>query len=48
MSRAVVWSKNNGCIYCRKAKDYIRTEKEVSVRREKCRGSGDWTPETIQ
>ncbi len=40
MSIAVVWSKNN-CIYCTKAKDFLK-KKGISVEERNVQ-SGDWT-----
>ena len=45
MSIAVVWSKNN-CIYCTKAKDYLK-KKGINVEERNVQ-SGDWTMTQLQ
>ena len=45
MSIAVVWSKDN-CIYCTKAKDYLK-KKRINVE-ERNVESGEWTLRELQ
>ena len=45
MSTAIVWSKNN-CIYCTKAKDYLK-KKGINVEERNVQ-SGDWTMTQLQ
>jgi glutaredoxin len=43
--RAVIWSKNN-CVYCTKAKDYLK-RKDIQVEERNVQ-SGDWTMTQMQ
>ena len=45
MSTAIVWSKNN-CVYCTKAKDYLK-RKDIQVEERNVQ-SGDWTMTQMQ
>ena len=45
MSTAVVWSKDN-CVYCTKAKDYLK-RKDIQVEERNVQ-SGDWTMTQMQ
>ena len=45
MSIAVVWSKDD-CMYCTKAKDYLK-KKGINVEERKVQ-SGDWTMTQLQ
>ncbi len=46
MSLAVVWSKNN-CIYCTKAKDYLK-KKGIQVEERNVEAGGQWTLRELQ
>ena len=41
MSIAVVWSKNN-CIYCTKAKDFLK-KKGIQIEERNVEAGGEWT-----
>lgn len=45
MSTAIVWSKDN-CIYCTKAKDYLK-KKGINIEERNVQ-SGDWTMTQLQ
>jgi glutaredoxin len=46
MSIAVVWSKNN-CIYCTKAKDFLK-QKGIQVEERNVEAGGQWTLRELQ
>ena len=45
MSTAIVWSKNN-CIYCTKAKDYLK-KKKINIEERNVQ-SGEWSMTDLQ